>query len=146
MLEAWRRRHEVRFGPDGSLAGWLFRTARFVLANDARTVRGHGRTLERIARLAPPVDHDVDRRMLDDGRLRESLRLLAELPERDRDVLELAAWSGLSESEMAIALGVPVGTLKSCLSRARRRLAERCDTSHPPLALLRSATNPEETS
>jgi len=43
MLETWRRRREVRFGSDGTIAGWLFRTARYVLANDARTGRCHRR-------------------------------------------------------------------------------------------------------
>ena len=61
------------------------------------------------------------------------MEALAELSAKDRDVLELAAWSGLSEAEMAAALEIPLGTLKSRLSRARRRLAERCASPPAPL-------------
>ena len=45
MLEAWWRRREVRFGADETLAGWLFRTARYVLANEARAARRHRQAL-----------------------------------------------------------------------------------------------------
>ncbi len=110
MLEAWRRRREVRFGTDETLAGWLFRTARYVLANEARAARRHRLALERIAQLAPAVADDLDRHLVDDERLRRALSALEELSSRDRDVLALAIWSGLSEIEMAEALGVPIGT------------------------------------
>jgi RNA polymerase sigma factor (sigma-70 family) len=144
MLEAWRRRRDVRFGSDETIAGWLFHTARYVLANDARAARRHRQALARIAQLAPPHTDDLDSHLLDDERLRRVLDALAKLPSRERDVLELAAWSGLSESEMATALGIPIGTLKSRLSRARRHLAERCSMRHQPFAAFRLATNSEE--
>jgi len=144
MLESWRRRREVRFGSDETIAGWLFRTARYVLANDARSARRHRLALARIAQLAPPAPDELDRHLVDDERLRHALDTLAELSSRDRDVLELAVWSGLNESEMAAALGIPVGTFKSRLSRARRRLAELCTRPHPSLSVVRLTTNSEE--
>ena len=52
----------------------------------------------------------------------ELLRAMAELPERDRLVLELRYFLELSESEMAGVLGVAKGTVKSRLSRAIARL------------------------
>ena len=124
MLETWRRRHDVRFGDDDSIVGWLFRTARYVLSNDARAARRHRGALARIAQLAPAVIDDVGSHLDDDERLRRALGALAELSSRDRDLLELATWSGLSEAELAAALSIPVGTLKSRLSRARRRLSK----------------------
>ena len=144
MLEAWRRRREVRFGPDQTMAGWLFRSVHYVLANESRAARRHGHALARIARLARPVQDDVERRLLDDDRLRRVLDRLRDLSSKDRDVLELAAWSGLSESEMAAALGIPVGTLKSRLSRARRRLEDLCDQPDRHFAVLRLATKSED--
>ena len=50
--------------------------------------------------------------------------VLAGLAPGDRDVLLLVAWAGLSTDEVARALDLPPGTVKSRLSRARRRLGE----------------------
>jgi RNA polymerase sigma factor (sigma-70 family) len=47
---------------------------------------------------------------------------LAGMSAKLRDPLTLAAWSGLSYEEIAVALGVPVGTVRSRLSRARSKL------------------------
>ena len=44
------------------------------------------------------------------------------LPEAERQVLLLFAWEELSYDEIALALGVPVGTVRSRLSRGRARL------------------------
>ncbi|GAB3869343.1 RNA polymerase sigma factor [Kibdelosporangium lantanae] len=52
---------------------------------------------------------------------------LAELAERDRDVLLLIAWEGLAYDEVAAALGIPVGTVRSRLNRARRKVREVLD-------------------
>ena len=43
---------------------------------------------------------------------------LAALPDADREVLELAYWKGLSQSEIAADLGAPLGTIKSRCRRA----------------------------
>jgi RNA polymerase sigma factor (sigma-70 family) len=50
-------------------------------------------------------------------------RALAVLPQSQRDVVELVAWSELPLADVAAALHVSVGTVKSRLSRARARLA-----------------------
>jgi RNA polymerase sigma factor (sigma-70 family) len=44
------------------------------------------------------------------------------LPAAERDVLLLVAWEQLTYEEVATALGIPVGTVRSRLSRARTRL------------------------
>jgi len=49
---------------------------------------------------------------------------LAGLPARDRDVLLLIAWEELSYEEVARALAIPLGTVRSRLHRARARLRE----------------------
>ena len=51
-------------------------------------------------------------------------RALEELPDREREVLELAYWSGLSQSEIARFLDVPLGTVKTRTRSALARLAD----------------------
>lgn len=52
---------------------------------------------------------------------------LAELPEHERTVLELAYWSGLSQSEVATFLNIPLGTVKTRTRSALARLADLLD-------------------
>ena len=47
---------------------------------------------------------------------------IAGLTQDDRDVLLLTAWAGLDSTEVAQALGIPVGTVRSRLHRVRRQL------------------------
>jgi len=56
---------------------------------------------------------------------------LARLPEQLRDTLLLVAWSGLSYEEAATALGVPVGTVRSRMSRARSKLRRTLGGMNP---------------
>lgn len=56
---------------------------------------------------------------------------LAKLPAHYRDVLLLIAWGDLDYTEVAEAMGVPVGTVRSRLDRARCRLREALDGSDP---------------
>ncbi len=50
-------------------------------------------------------------------------RALEELPEKEREVVELAYWSGLSQSEVAEYLHIPLGTVKTRTRSALSRLA-----------------------
>jgi RNA polymerase sigma-70 factor (ECF subfamily) len=56
--------------------------------------------------------------------MREVLEHLSKLPRAQRDVLALCVWSGLSYEEAALALAIPVGTVRSRLARARAALTE----------------------
>ncbi len=51
-------------------------------------------------------------------------RALEELPEREHEVIALAYWSGLSQSEVAEYLGIPLGTVKTRTRAALARLAD----------------------
>ena len=52
---------------------------------------------------------------------------LAQLKAADRDVLLLLAWAQLDQAEVAVALGIPLGTVRSRLHRARRQLRPALD-------------------
>jgi RNA polymerase sigma-70 factor, ECF subfamily len=56
--------------------------------------------------------------------LRDGGEAIRQLPRREREVLALVAWSDLTYSEIASALSLPVGTVRSRLARARARLGD----------------------
>ncbi len=106
--------------PGRPLKPWLMKMLLNILRNDH--ARGAGRVMvpfeEQIARAQPLIDTE--------GRLElaATARALARLPEAQREALLLVAVGGLDYSEAARALGIPVGTLMSRLSRARSRLRQ----------------------
>lgn len=124
FLEAWRRRSSVRL-VDGSIVGWLLVTTNYVAMNAARSARRHRIAVAKIVAPEPAEDH-ADRILTDlDGsetrtRVRAAFR---KLPAIDRNVLTLCVLGELPLAQAAEVLGVPVGTVKSRLSRAKRRLA-----------------------
>lgn len=124
FLEAWRRR-EKRLAP-GMVRAWLFGIATFVVRNRRRTQRRYRRALARLPRETetPDFAEDVESRLADQSRMAVVLEHLRTLPARDQDLLALCVWSGLSYEEAAVGLGIPIGTVRSRLSRARRRLRE----------------------
>ncbi len=74
---------------------------------------------------------------VDASRLRPLLAAaLAELDPRDREVLLLVAWADLTYPQVAAAMDVPVGTVRSRLHRARRRVRERLGADPSPGALI----------
>ncbi|MEV5893045.1 RNA polymerase sigma factor [Nonomuraea fuscirosea] len=56
---------------------------------------------------------------------------LAALPAKDRDVLLLIAWGDLTYEEVARALGIPVGTVRSRLNRGRRKVRAALGDTNP---------------
>ena len=119
FLEAWRRRGALRPGADP--LPWLYGIATNVVRHERRARRRHDAAL---ARLGAPraAGGAVDEVLEREQEMRAVLEQLALLPRREQDVVALCVWSGLSYEDAAAALGVPVGTVRSRLSRARARL------------------------
>ena len=132
FLEAWRRRSEVEL-VDGNALPWLYGIARLTIQHRRRTALRHRRALHRLPPAPVTPDHaDEVAARLDGERHLARLRSgFARLSAADRDVLVLCVWQGLTYAEAAVALGVPVGTVRSRLSRARSRLEAESGASRP---------------
>jgi RNA polymerase sigma factor (sigma-70 family) len=124
FLEAWRLRGRVDTDAAGPLRAWLLGIATNVARNVRRAARRYDGALARLPRPDPEPDlaEEVVARLADRERLARVRAALAALRPPEREVLALCVFAGLDYAEAAQALEVPVGTVRSRLSRARRRL------------------------
>jgi RNA polymerase sigma factor (sigma-70 family) len=127
FLEAWRLRDRVDVSTEaGSLRPWLLGITTNVARNVRRAARRHDGALLRLPKAEVVADfaEEVTSRIDDRERLALAVTALAALRKPEREVLALCVWSGLDYAEAAEALDVPVGTVRSRLSRARTKLAK----------------------
>lgn len=136
FLVAWRRLEHL---PDDDALPWLQAIARNLLLNERRTSRRRDRLAVRLASVpAAPADDagrspagPADTADTADGdettaRVRAAL---AQLSERDREVLLLTTWDGLDRRRAAVVLGCSPATFAVRLHRARARLARILQTT-----------------
>ncbi|MGW5973052.1 RNA polymerase sigma factor [Streptomyces sp. NPDC055186] len=125
FLDAWRLRDRLDT-EGGSLRPWLLGIATNVARNTRRAARRHAAAVARLPRDETVRDfaEEVAGRMDDAVRLTLVRTALARLRRPEREVLALCVWSGLDYAAAARALGVPVGTVRSRLSRARTKMAK----------------------
>ena len=116
FFELWRKRRTVRL-VDGSPLPWLLNTVAYSARNLERSARRY-RTL--IAR-APRPESAAELSGSDESGV---LAALKRLPARDQSVVILTVLEGYPEHETAQTLGIPVGTVKSRLARARAKLRD----------------------
>ena len=113
-----------RFDPARPFRPWLLR----IVANEARNLRrsaGRRAGLELTLSGEPEVvEPSPEHASIARERRQTLLRAMGRLSESDREVLGLRYFLDLSEAEMAEALDVPPGTVKSRLSRAMDRLRD----------------------
>ena len=129
FLEAFRRRKHVVV-VDGKLLPWLYGIATNVLRNRRRALWRHRHLVAQLTdQPVKAVEPDAATRAEAAMQMRSVLTRIAKLPRLQQDVIALCLWSGLSYEEAAVALGVPVGTVRSRLSRARAALKEPDDAS-----------------
>ncbi|MFC5667934.1 RNA polymerase sigma factor [Kitasatospora misakiensis] len=123
FLEAWRLRRTLREGEE-SVRPWLFGVAANVLRNTARAARRHKAAMERLPPrdVVPDFADELVGRLDDSAQLAAARRALNRLRKAEREVFGLCVWAGLDYASAAEALGVPVGTVRSRLSRARTKL------------------------
>jgi RNA polymerase sigma factor (sigma-70 family) len=132
-LVAWRRLEAIPAGERARL--WLFGVARNLLLKGASRRRSRHALVERLAgelRNAQRAKASVD-----DHRSAGLAAALASLSERDREILTLTAWEGLTPKQIAAVMGTSVNIVRVRLHRARTRLKrdlsdERTSDPSPP--------------
>jgi RNA polymerase sigma-70 factor (ECF subfamily) len=100
--------------PSGSELPWLYRTAWNVLANAHRKNDPIPAQFD-----LTEIEPDCADVVITNDQLSRSWQ---KLPQKDREVLRLAAWEGLSGKELATTLGISEGGAGAALSRARANL------------------------
>ena len=129
---AWTHRDRIRLAEPGGLRPWLLGTAINVARKSYdRTLRA-GHLRERIGGWAStdPDPFEVAIDTLDDAAaVVRAEAALASLSTDDQEVLILCVLEGMAPADAATQLGQPPGTVRSRLSRARRRLAHAYETN-----------------
>lgn len=112
FFELWRKRASVRL-VDGSPLPWLLNTVAYSARNLERSARRYRALLDRA-----PVSSSSSV----DPKASDVMAALKRLPEREQAVVVLSVLEGYAEREVAEALGIPAGTVKSRLNRAKAKL------------------------
>jgi RNA polymerase sigma factor (sigma-70 family) len=136
FISAWKGRHQ--FDPTrGTLAGWLIGITRRRIIDHLRSERRH--TDRRADRR---TDRRTDRRGEEPTGIPAEARIekvadeivvadaLRSLPERPRQVIEMAFLNDLTHHEIAERTGLPLGTVKSDIRRGLLRIRELLESSH----------------
>lgn len=116
FFELWRKRASVRL-VDGSPLPWLLNTA----SNSARNLERSGRRYRALLARTPAAEYGVAPHASDETGV---LAALKRLPAREQSVLALTVLEGYPESAAAQTLGIPIGTVKSRLARAKAKLRD----------------------
>lgn len=116
FFELWRRRDTVRL-VDGSPLPWLLNT----VSNSARNLERSARRYRVLLGRVRVTDVATDVQAADESGVLSALR---KLPEKEQSVVVLTIMQGYGMAEAAAVLGIPVGTVKSRLARAKGRLRD----------------------
>jgi RNA polymerase sigma factor (sigma-70 family) len=143
--DVWLKAFSARNSYDAQLGGplpWLYGIA-------GNVMRAHWRACGRAQRLPPlaPTDpwDDADDRLDAMAQIAGLRRALRQLTDDEREVLLLVAWERLTPTEIARSLGIPPGTARSRLHRARVVMRDMLGAASTPNAIAVSTTCQEMT-
>lgn len=130
FTRAFAQRHRFDLTRDDARP-WLFGIATNLLRNQARSEVRQLRAYTRHG--ADDRSHDdhaaSDARLDAESQTRELAAALEALNPGDREALLMFAWNDMSYEDIAEALGIPVGTVRSRLNRARRIVQQHLETT-----------------
>jgi len=124
FYELWRV-HE-RYDPSMSLRGWVLGIARKRAIDHLRKRRDVVVPLDSMREITGDDGREVAERLVWADEVRSALDLL---PELQRQVIELAYFDGYTQTEIAQALDIPLGTVKTRTSRGLQRMAGLLESS-----------------
>lgn len=124
FLRAWRHLPELTGRSTEGQRAWLFTVARNLAVDELRQRRTRNATLTAVR--AEPTQHApaASAAVLAADDVQRAGAAIAGLPDNLRTVLSLATAGGLSGPDIAALLGIPAGTVRYRLSRARAMLAD----------------------
>lgn len=124
FLRVWNRVHTFEPGR-GAIGPWLLTIARNQAIDHIRSRSAHmGRSQEVDACDCPALYTNMEDQILNADNARLVRAAISKLDANQRKVIELAYYEGLSQSQMAERMGQPLGTVKTWVRAALRRLRE----------------------
>jgi RNA polymerase sigma-70 factor (ECF subfamily) len=122
FLRLWLTR--ARYEPTGRFSTYLFQIGKHYWLNQRKKFRPElgGVELDPEFHAGPLVVSQPETILLEQYRIARIRRAIAALPEHYRAVFELSHFEGLRYAEIGSRLGIPVGTVKSRMAEAVRRL------------------------
>jgi RNA polymerase sigma factor (sigma-70 family) len=124
FYEVWRV-HD-RYDPSMSLRGWVLGIARKRAIDHLRKRKDVVVPLDSMREITGDDGREVAERMVWADEVRGALDML---PDAQRKVIELAYFDGFTQTEIAMALDVPLGTVKTRTSRGLHRMAGLLESS-----------------
>jgi RNA polymerase sigma factor (sigma-70 family) len=124
FYEVWRNRH--RYDPTRSLEAWVLGIARKRAIDLLRRRHASVVPIDELRDLAGDDGRELAERY---ARASEVRAALERLPREQREVLTLAYFGDLTQTEISDRLGVPLGTVKARTFRGLRRLADILGTT-----------------
>lgn len=132
FMSLWRGAHS--YDPSrASLATWLLSVVRYRAVDSLRRSARHERSSRIDDLLVDRLESGerLDERAVDRERARHARALVGGLPPEQRQVIELAYYGGLSQSEIAARVGVPIGTVKGRSRLALEKLRQAISGDSP---------------
>ena len=121
FVVAWRRYDEVPPGDDA--LPWLYGVARNVLRDRSRSRRRHARLVTKVASTTGGSVEGPERQVVRWSEHEAVLAAIERLPGKDREVLRLVEWEGLSRDQVAEMMFVSRSAIDKRIARAHRKIA-----------------------